>query len=72
MKAKVIVESEIDFSEVIIGDYTLSEILRRIHSKTSECVQNISIESQRSDPDYIDIDSPLHEVLNFIESIRGF
>lgn len=71
MKAKVTLKTEIDFSEVIIGDYTLSEIFKEIYSRTIECVQNISLENQKSDPDFTDIDCPLHGVLNLIENIRG-
>ena len=72
MKAKVTLKDEINFTEIVIGGYTLSEILKVIHSKTTECVQNISIENQKDNPNYTDIDSPLHGVLNLIESIRGF
>lgn len=72
MKAKVTLKDEIDFSEIIIGDYTLSEILKVIHSKTTECIQNISLENQKNNPNFIDIDCPLHGVLSLIENIRGF
>lgn len=72
MNAKVTITKEVSFNEIAIGDYTLSEVLNIIHSKTTECLQNISIERQKENPDYTDIDSPLCGVLNLIEQVRGF
>ena len=71
MNAKVTITKDVRFNEIVIGDYTLSEILNIIHTKTTECLQNISIENQSETPNFTDIDAPLHGVLNLIEQVRG-
>ncbi|MFA5432745.1 MAG: hypothetical protein WC319_07730 [Candidatus Paceibacterota bacterium] len=71
MNAKVTITKDVRFNEIVIGDYTLSEILNIIHTKTTECLQNISIENQSEKPNFTDIDAPLHGVLNLIEQVRG-
>ena len=71
MNAKVTITKDVRFNEIVIGDYTLSEILNIIHTKTTECLQNISIENQSKKPNFTDIDAPLHGVLNLIEQVRG-
>lgn len=71
MNAKVTITKDVRFNEIVIGDYTLSEILNIIHTKTAECLQNISIENQSETPNFTDIDAPLYGVLKLIEQVRG-
>ena len=72
MDAKITITKDVSFNEIKIGKYNLTEILDLIYRKTNETVLNISIENQSETPDYTDIDSPLHGILNLIEEIRGF
>lgn len=72
MEGKVTITKDINFNEIIIGDSNLSEILYQIHKRTLRCLQDISIERQKENPDFTDIDAPLHGVLNLIEKIQSF
>jgi hypothetical protein len=72
MKATITKEIEMSCSEIKIGNFTLSEILDFIYTKTENTVQDISIERQRDKPNLEYLDSELCSVLNFIEDIRRF
>ncbi|MCK9415683.1 hypothetical protein M0Q97_03370 [Candidatus Dojkabacteria bacterium] len=71
MKAKVTISKEIDFDEIVIENYTLSEILHIIEVYTTKCLQDISIERQKEIQNLTDIDAPLYHILNLIERIQG-
>jgi hypothetical protein len=70
MKAKISLTKEVSFNEIKIGKYNLEEILNLIHDKANKVILNISFENQSDNPDYTDIDSPLHGILNLIEEIQ--
>ncbi len=76
MKAKVKINAELSFDEIVLGKeddlYNLSGLLGIIHSKVTDCLQDISIQRQSENPKLEDIDSPLHSVLNLIEKVRGY
>lgn len=63
-------EISVDFDDIKIGNQSLADILQTIHDKVQQVVQDISIESQSENPDYSDIDAPLHGVLDLIENIN--
>ncbi len=69
MKAEITITNEFSFDEVKIGDKTLEDILREIHNEARKCLLEFYIQSQSENPDYEDIDTPLHRILNIIEDI---
>ena len=75
-RAKVKINTELPFNEIFFGKgddlYDLSELLAIIHSKATDCLQNISIQRQSENPNLEDIDSPLHGILNLIEKVRSY
>jgi hypothetical protein len=71
MKAIINVEQELYLSDIMIGEKSISVILSDLHKKISRCVMDISIESQSDNPNYTDIDSPLHSALSEIEKLLG-
>jgi len=71
MRAKVKMSADMYFHEVKIGDTDLQSILIEIHQKVQQVVMGISIENQSENPNYEDIDAPLHGVLNLIEKLNN-
>ena len=73
MRTKIIIPSQtldLNLSDLKIGSKDLHEILREIHKKVLEVVTDISLESQSDNPNYSDIDAPLHGVLNILEELN--
>lgn len=71
MNAKIKITKDVRLEDITIGKHNLLEIFDLLHSKITVCVREISIQNQSENPDYTDIDSPLHGALNIIEEIIG-
>lgn len=76
MKAKVKINTELNFDDIIFGKdddiYNLSGLLAIIHSKVTDCIQDISIQRQSEYHNLDDIDVQLYSILNLIEKIQGY
>lgn len=71
MKGKIKIEKEVDFNQIIVGKYKLSEIFKIIEKNTINVIQEISIQNQSDIPNYVDIDTPLYRILNLLEELKN-
>lgn len=69
-RAKIKTEIKVSFNEIKIGDYTLSDILYEIRKNAHDCLEDISIERQKINPNLEDIDVGLHRILNLLDEIQ--
>lgn len=71
MRAQITISEDVDFDKIKIGKrYTLEDIFSIIQQSAEECVMDISIQNQQEIPNYEDIDTPIHRILNLLEEIN--
>jgi hypothetical protein len=69
MNAKTTKTFELSYDEIIIGKYTLSDIIIKVHKSVTQVVKDLSLIENRDDV-IGDIDVPLYDVLNLLEDLE--